>query len=509
MTTPRQDPTAGRDGARGLVIVIVVALAYALLHAGFRLLASPVLGEDDPLELILVQELRLGYDAVPRQPPLYDWLLWGLLQVTGPRLEAFLLIKYAALVATAGFLYAAALRALGDRLWAMLTVESLALIYQIAWRYHEGFTHRVGAMVAVAALLWALLRLIDLGRPRDVLVLGVICGLGLLTELTFGAYLVALLLAAALQPAIRQRLFRPSLLLAGAIAALCVAPWLWWLASEPARLSAFLAGRGGTGNALTGLKDALRGPWLYLSPLILILPVMFPGMLRVAWADVRRHPNAAASPDHEQLVLHGALVAYALSIVGAPLLAIPGFPVHALMPLYVTSVVWLFGAARRGCDAPLRIARFTRLALAIAVFALVARLANMFVLDPVCKLCRWGIPYEGLAAEMRREGFTGGTLVAFDDELAGNLRQRFPDIAIVTRRHPVFTPARADLDQGPVAYVWDARVPDATARSHFADTLRPGLDLASARRLDVPWKHLWRPTGYRVTPWKVLIVRRR
>ena len=56
----------------------------------------------------------------------------------------------------------------------------MALIYQIAWRYHEGFTHGVGAMVAVAATLWAFVRFLTLGRTRDIVVLGFTAGLGLL-----------------------------------------------------------------------------------------------------------------------------------------------------------------------------------------------------------------------------------------------------------------------------------------------------------------------------------------
>ncbi|MGE0855566.1 MAG: glycosyltransferase family 39 protein, partial [Hyphomicrobiaceae bacterium] len=196
---PASAPVAGPAGRdterrRGLLMVLAGVLLYIVLHAGFRLLASSTLGEDDTLDQILVQDLRVGYD--PRQPPLYDWLLWLVQQVTGPRLVSFLAIKYAALAATAVLLYLVAFRVLRDRLWAVLTVESLALIYQISWRYHEGFTHQVLAMVAVAATLWAVLRLIDRGRTSDFILLGFICGLSFLTEPAYAVYLASLLAAA-------------------------------------------------------------------------------------------------------------------------------------------------------------------------------------------------------------------------------------------------------------------------------------------------------------------------
>ena len=61
----------------------------------------------------------------------------------------------------------------------------------------------------------------------------------------------------------------------------------------------------------------------------------------------------------------------------------------------------------------------------IALIALSARLANMFVYDPVCKICRWGIPYAGLAAELQKRGFKPGpqsVVVVAEPELGGNLR---------------------------------------------------------------------------------------
>ena len=86
------------DRMRGLAIALGGVLLYVLLHAGFRLLASSTLGEDDTLDQILVQELRAGYN--PRQPPLYDWVLFYIQKALGTGVLSFLAIKYAALTAT-------------------------------------------------------------------------------------------------------------------------------------------------------------------------------------------------------------------------------------------------------------------------------------------------------------------------------------------------------------------------------------------------------------------------
>lgn len=501
---------------RGLVIVVAAVLAYCIVHAGFRLLASSSLGEDDPLENVLAQSLRLGY--LPPQPPLYDWVLFGVQKVTGPGIAGFLLIKYAALTATAVLLYLSAVRVLRDWLWAALTVECMALIYQIAWRYHEGFTHEVGAMVAVAATVWAWLRTIERGRPRDALLVGVIAGLGAMTEPTYWAFLAALTAASLLQPAIRDRLARPQMLLAAAAALAVAAPYVVWIASFPGPITWVHAYSPNWLKTLgKGLLDAVRGPLFYLSPLIVIVPVVFPGSLGVALRDLRRAPESGGTPDLAQLILHTALAGMVLCLAGAAVLGLAGYAMHQLMPLYLPSVIWLMSVAQRASagSATPRL-RFARLAAAIAVLALTVRLANMFVLDPVCKICRWGVPYPGLAAEIRRLGFTGGNVITPDVELAGNLRAQIPWARVSVPG--IGTPAMAAAHSiGPdagqavapaVAYVWaaDAR-PSRARKTPAAAAPLDGHGIDEAATVTVPWRHLWRPTGYRSSSWKVLVVK--
>ncbi len=501
---------AATDRRRGLMLALAGVLLYVLLHAGFRLLASSTLGEDDTLDQILAQDLRAGYN--PRQPPLYDWLLYAVQQVTGPRLISFLLIKYAALTATVVFLYLAAYRILADRIWALLTVESLALIYQIAWRYHEGFTHEVLAMVAVAATLWAFLRLFDFGRVQDFLVFGVVNGLGLLTEPNYTVYQMCLWGAAALQPSIRRAVVRPMLGVSFLIALAIASPFIAWVLGDAAHLDHFFrpSVKGHLRDMAVGVKDAVRGPFMYLAPLIVIVPAVFPGFVATAWGDLRAVKAQAfedRSPDLEQLVLVTMLGGIALSILGGLVFGIGGYAMHVLMPLYVTSVIWLIGVAKRSVSGQARRPVLVRVALAIAVIALVARLANMFVYDPVCKKCRWGIPYAALAETLRQDGLAGGgTIYVIDDELGGNLRAHFPKSRIVLKGSRGFMAKDVASVAGPRAVVWDA----SDSEREVAQELAADPDLASAlgqaRLVQAPWRHLWKPFGYRTSDWKYVVV---
>lgn len=503
---------AERAWLRGLVLVLGFVLIYCAIHVGFRLLASSVLGEDDVVEAVLAQEFRVAYDAFPRQPPLYNWVLYALQGLVGLGIETFLLIKYVALTAVAVLIYLVAYRAYQDRLFAVLSVESLALIYQIAWRYHEGFTHEVLAMVAVMATLYVLVLIVAQPSLPRVVALGLCVGMGLLSEPTYYVFLTALIIAAVLQPSIRTQLFRPSLLVSLVVAAAIAAPYWLWVFDSPTRVVSWMALIQPFSDGLSErVWAAVRGPFAYLSPLILILPIMFPGFLKTVWADLRTRPNKTECPDIEQLSLHCGLAALGLSIAGAMLVGISGPAIHVLMPLYLPTVIWLFGAARRSSPTPLQIGRFTRLALAITVIAFVARMANMFIQGPVCKTCRWGIPYAGLAEAITARGFDGtGTLVTVDKETAGNLRVLFPDAAVVTRPYPRFMPDSANLSSDDLVVLWPEKrkLPESFPERYLTPVLPEGVELMSAERIAVPWHHLWRESGYRESTWRVIVVDR-
>lgn len=497
------------DRRRGLLIALAGVLLYVLVHAGFRLIASSTLGEDDTLEQILVQDLRAGYN--PRQPPLYDWVLYGVQKVIGTGLLSFLVIKYAALTVSVVFLYLSAYRILKDRVWALLTAESLALIYQIAWRYHEGFTHEVLAMVAVTATLWAMLRLHDRGRAADYALFGVISGFGLLTEPNYTVYQMCLWGAVALQPSIRRAVVTPMLAVSTVIALTIASPFVVWVISDATHLDAYFrpSVHGHLRDMLVGVKDAVRGPFMYLAPLIVIVPAVFPGFLLRAGADVRevwQKAFADDAADLPRLVLSTMLLGIALSIVGGLVFGIGGYAMHVLMPLYVTSVIWLISVAQRTGRARERRPVLARVALAIAVLALVARLANMFVYDPVCKKCRWGIPYDRLAAALRADGLDGtGTIIVGDDELGGNLRAQLDDVRIVLAGR--YEPEGLARDGAARVFIWDAsdRLDDlAKAFAGYPEAVNA---LGSAKLAKVPWHHLWRRDGYRTSDWKYVIIR--
>jgi hypothetical protein len=498
--------------------VVLAAALYSAAHVAARLIASGNLGEDDPFDAILTQTLSLGY--LPDQPPLYDWALWLLERVTGHGVLHFQLLKYALLTATCAFIFLSARRVMkGDAFWAFLSVEALALIYQISWRFHEGFTHAVGAMCAVAATFWLLLRLIERQRLLDHALLGLAMGLGVLTVTTYWVYLAALIGAAWMQPSVRRAVFRPPLAIGLAVAALIAAPHFIWLAATPEGLSAILPAVKSAGLhdhlmlALSGIRRAITEPVMYLAPLIFLYPLFFPGMIGAVWRRTRLRPDEAREPDLEQLILHLTLLSAGALVLAAIVFGIHRYPVHALMPLFLVTSIWLTAQARNSAPSATRIRRFVIMALSVAIFAFFARGANMFVLQPVCNICRWGIPYEGLAEAMRKRGFSEGRILVTDKETGGNLRRFFPDAAIALGGGRPYAPPgwreAGERAGAPLALIWKTNESDEAAAAQFRAIL-PGLkagDVAKGETLTVPWAaRVFPPYEIHQSQWKLLVL---
>ncbi len=493
--------------------VIALTSIYSVLHVGARLLASPNLGEDDPFETIYAQVLQLGY--FPTQPPLYDWILWGVQHVTGPGLISFLIIKYGLLIAIAGFLFLCTLRVTHHPVWAILAVEGLALIYQISWRFHEGFTHTVIAMFAVVATLWAFFRIIDHERAiTDFGLLGLFAGLGLLSKFSFAAFFGVLLCAGWLQPAIRQAVFSTKLIFSFAIIGVISGPFYWWLLSDPNHIALLMAGPpdeyhlSHAYKAMRGLGDAITVPVLFLSPFIFLLPIYFRTIPLKAWKDLCAPINRTNQANLEQLIMHLTLLALVALVLGALIGGISSYPVHALIPIFLPTIIWLTALAKRSCKNEEIRKQFMILACIIALVAFVARIGNMFILDPFCNTCRWGIPYTALAREIRALGFKHGTFLTVEHELAGNLRWLFPKDRFVNRDWPNFAPPlRSDQKQDPqLVIVWGPKFDKATVTEFLKADLPQGVSLDRAKIIRIPWHHLWKPVGYRYSEWKVLIV---
>ncbi len=499
---------------QGLLLVIGTALVYSAVHLSARLLASRNLGEDDPFEAILSQTLQPGYQLT--QPPLYNWLLWFVQQIVGYDVLGFLLIKYTLLIVTIVAVYLAASRIFQNKLWAVLTAESLSLLYNIAWRIHEGFTDIALAMCATVVCYWLYIRLVEKGTLANSLALGSAAGLGALSHFSFVVFFTALFVASNLNRSHRKVWTLPILAACFASAALVVSPYaIWWITNFDGNFHAIYIGVLGPPSdvmAPGSLSNALQSPIRFLMPLgaiwLIVLVRSLPRGAKTFFAAAgdAQKTDVAASAGDDYAILAGRCVLICWIAVLISALAV-GYSKHVpfqLMPLWLLAVFWVSWWASRVSTQEHQVRVFVQLMLAIAVVAFLARAANMFALEPFCKICRWGIPYAGLAQQLRERGVTEQAIVTPDPELAGNLRRFFPKSEIIVPGLTKYVKLATVSEQQLI--IWpDPR----TSKRTFAPPKRSipkGSKVSKRFIFTVPWQHLWRPTGYRVSVWHAFIV---
>ncbi|WP_281983410.1 glycosyltransferase family 39 protein [Azonexus hydrophilus] len=483
-------------------VMIAVAI-YTFVHGTTRLIASKNLGEDDPLDNLLVQTLANGYTT--EHGPLYNWLLWLLQQVMGPGPASFLVLKYSLLTGVAAFIFLITRRLTGSPWWAFIAVESLAAVYQTFWRLHEGFTHRVGTMFLIMATLWAAIQLAEHGRWRDTILFSLLIGLGLLSEHWFIAFFVALLLAGSLQPRIRERLFSARLLACLPLTLLIASPYLLWLSGEPQRLNELVAAyrpdlaSHSPAGMLAGARDALLLPILVLAPWIFIVPATFPGVWRGLW----QAPSPADGGANLLRWLRDMLVLqlFGLVLIKGLLFAHSNYAVHGLLPMFLPTVIWLTAKISESQPSPRRIKAFMIILLAFTATAYGMRAGNLFVQEPFCSRCRWGIPYAELANDIRARGFSDGLLITNSVHTGGNLRPYFPQARIeIAGQSTGSIPTGQSL-----AIVWTTNNGKLDGEKELQQLL---TEYRITKQPDIkhfPWQHHWREPGYRDAAWGIVL----
>ena len=492
---------------------IAIALLYSAVHIVARMVASPNLGEDDPLTNILVQQWAAGYSIW--YPPLFEWLAWGVQQFGGPSLLGFQLLKYALLVGTIGAVYWAAYYVTGHALWSLITAEALTLIYHVGWRFHEGFTGIIPAMFFSALALCFVLRIMREPRTTDFVLLGLSFGGGLLSTHNFAIGIASFMIAAALMDSARRAFYRWALLVTFVVTGVLVAPYYLWIVSDAGRLGQLFSvetiftNSNPYINPTKLVKKTLGIPFGFFWSLLIFLLV---GSLH----RVRAHFRERLMPQidwnsHPILAYLGlyAVISYGLLFLAGLAFSYVRYASHDLLAFMVPVLVLLFGLILLVEPTEEEMRRWGRICLAIILFAFVARAANMFVLDPVCKICRWGVPYAQLADRLKDEGFRAGKLVVFEPELGGNLRIHFKDSNTILTNLREFR-AKTDFKSAtrPVALVWQIG-----GRNGIIDTggalqrklVAAGL-AGAVREFRAPWSHLFKERGYRHTVWRYLVL---
>ncbi len=496
---------------KGLLLIVVL---YSLIHIAIRAIASDVIGQDDVVGNLFSQMLAPGY--IPRQGPLYDWLLWCVQQFTGPYIISFLVLKYALVGTTLIFIYLTTRDIFGSHVWALFTAVSMSLMYQIGWNVHEGVTHTAALMMTIAGTFWAFVRLSNHSSLSNYVIFGALLGLGFLSKHTFGVFALILLISCMFQSGLRKVILRPLFLISLVTALLVALPYILWLVEKAPELSRDIQLSTGVSRIpyferlAIGLPKIITSPAGFLFPLLIILPLVFPRFLKTFWIEIKSAKEHAENPDHLRLIIHMMLASFIAIALAVVVLGVTRLEERYMHPFFLVTVIGLVGIALKSCTDMKILNRYVTVLLAFAVVVMGIRITNLVVGAPLCGKCREFVPYNQLAEILKQKGYQGGTIVTGYRHLAGNLRRLFPKDRIISVIGPTYSPpfkTKARPSQSVVA-VWDPKmnkgVPPARIKYFLA---KLGVKkVPEVQTVRVPWKHRWKKDGYRYSTWKLVVI---
>ncbi len=461
--------------------VLALLFFYGFSHSVLRLLASGNLGENDPLSALRTQSFNHLW--VSGGAP-FDFAVFFLSEIFGPGAFIFQILRYGLLGLSLIFVFLSARHLTKSSFWALLSVEAYALIYQISWRFHEGFTYPLIAMLAVSALFYSFLR-IERERSFFNIVLALFfCVFGALTGIWFFAFLLSLVFGLLFVSLKGKR----TLLIIISFG-LILGFWLLFQAS-------FFENNNVEGQGVFyGASKAGLKILAYFSPLLPILFVIF-GISLKNGIEKKVH-------QYSSWLLYSSLgAAFGMICISAFLKDAP-FSEHALMPLFFLTPLWLMDLIRRLRPKEWQIKCFVGLCLVLMMVAFLGRAANLFVLDPVCKRCYFGIPYKVLAEEIKSDLHfqRADNVISPSTRLTGNLYAFWPQKSFLLPHEPL---AEATL------FIWPETFSNAEITAWFSGKNIPheqAVKLVNiARPIKIDWSHLWRKTGYRQSVWKAVLI---
>ncbi|KZL06679.1 hypothetical protein PsAD2_04192 [Pseudovibrio axinellae] len=495
--------------------VFVLVTGYLLLHLVLRGYFSATLGTDDMFENVFVQELELGYQV--RQPPLYEWMLYGVQKFLGPTIWSFLVLKYALVFCFAIFLYAVARQAIVSEKLAALSVFSYVAFYQIGFNLHEGVTHTAVLMATSAASVCCFIWLLKSKHFGAAVGLGVAVGLGMLSKHSYALVPAALVLAALSDRYWRTQIRFGSLVVAGLVALALYSPYLLWV---------MLGDRVFVGSALDVMREGDHSNWtarvltgefrLFVSVVgfsIPFLPVVCLVFFAGLFGSSEKKRWVFGRKDTGRLLLRVLLISIVLAVVGVLLSGAQYIkerhmhPVLFLLPLVVFYVI----SQARYSDRSLRV--YSGILILLVGVVVGVRISGFLAPDKrMCGgYCRHMKPYAGLGEQLKARfpEMSKATIVSLDEYTGGNLRAVMPEA-----RHVIQSFQPSSQQRQNCFVVWDMG-DDGAKHQMRAALVRGGFDAQAiagadntitSNQIEVSWPHLWKGENFRKTTFGVALV---
>ncbi|WP_299202141.1 glycosyltransferase family 39 protein [uncultured Amphritea sp.] len=453
-------------------------LGYVLLHLLIRLAMGGTLELDEAEQLILGQQLALGYNT---QPPLYSWLQWLFFQLFGEGVFALAVLKSLLLFSIYLFTWLTAGKLIRNQRIALLAAFSLFLIPSIAWESVRDLTHTVLATAIASATFYTAIHIYQKRSWTGYGVLGMLLACGMLAKYSFALFALSLLLAALSIREYRRLILDRRIIVSAIIAVLLFLPHMLWAIAHLDEIRAFIGDQVGEGSqtgylagVVSGFTSLVKNSAEFLILVWLVLTLLVPSAYR---------PLAAGSVNPHRLLAARFLIAAVLVCV--LLIVIFGttqFQSRWFQPLLIIFPLYFLSRAEAVGISPRRETLLRSVIIFFAATVIVLRFSQFWLAPYVQKNpSRMQYPSADLAEQLKLQGFNGGTVIGDSNLTAANIGLYFENARLLSPKTELFiADSRSSESEGQCLIAWKATREDAMPRGldHYLRSL--GVDLTDS-----------------------------
>lgn len=412
-------------------------LCFFVAHLSIRLFGTSNFSVDETMTAIHTQRFHLVY--LLRNPPMFDWLYFGLSRVIGGGLFTMQLLKTALVAGGAVFFYLAIKPHFLHRSALAAAVASYGATVFYGWELLQIYSHTNALVFALGFTFWAFMRVVDKRCTIDYALLGVGLGIGLLSKYLFGLFFLSLVIAALTTSRLRAAMVSWRFLLTLTIGLLVLSPLLYGLS-------------GSVAAAWSAIGERVEGPeravWLPLADFFIQSAQFWLPFGAILGAGLAFWPaasqigvaadcdNGAANGDDSLYLLlrNATLVATA-----AVFLSVIIFGTRITAGHYLVPVLSLLPAAalshldRRQLFPEVAVRKFLQGAFVlIAGIALVRFLFFLFVSPPFCvPRCILFVDYTPVVEMLDRSDGRQNVILSDDIHIASNLLRALMDSRVI------------------------------------------------------------------------------
>ncbi|MDH0910473.1 glycosyltransferase family 39 protein [Rhizobium pusense] len=466
--------------------------AYFVLQIVVRLALPASLELDEAQQVFLSQWLSAGYDT---QPPLYNWLQYGIISVFGVSVASLTVPKNILLFLSYLFFGLTAFNLIRDRRLGTIATLGLLTIPQISFEAQRDLTHTVAVIFATSFFLFSFFGMLKRPSARAYLLTGAAIGIGILSKYNFVLLPISLFLAASWEGSCRMRIFDRRILLTGGAAFLIVVypHGLWFIdhmndatastitkmaeEAPPEKIIQVLRGLGSVVAAALGFSTVT----------IIVFAAAFKKDFLRALTNGSQWTRLFERSWFVAAIMLFAIVFFlgAVEIRSRWLT-----PLLLALPLYLGLKLEATGTISARA-----FRRFIPVSLTIMLlvpFLLAARIVLSGWIGSYDKL---NVPYGPMVEHLiGRTLNQPAAIFAGDVQLAGNIRLHAPDIPVMAPQYPDFSP---DIPLGkPMLLIWRERrsgapVPEVPEDLivFTAESLRSRIDVGEVGLKSLPYHY--------------------